>query len=147
MVTTTGSFITQMKLGALREQRSRLLHTYHDLQQEVARQPTEAGRLGILYEGLRQITFANQQLHPDVANLEPLLGRTDDGPISLETIAFWRERLEKELASGQLRAEIVYLFGSLLEEWASSTTERAETGAQREQLRATLVERLLHPTE
>jgi len=147
MVTTTGSFITQMKLGALREQRSRLLQTYHHLHQEVAREPTEAGRLGILYEGLRQITFANQQLHPDVANLELLLGRTDDGPISLETIAFWHERLEKELASGQLRTEIVYLFGSLLEEWASSTTERAETSAQREQLRATLVERLLHPTE
>jgi hypothetical protein len=136
-----------MKLRALREQRSRLLRTYHELRQQVAREPTEAGRLGVLYEGLRQITFANQQLHPDVANLEPLLGRADDGPIALETITFWRERLEKELATGQLRAEIVYLFGSLLEEWASGTTETAETSAQREQLRAALVERLLQPAE
>jgi hypothetical protein len=133
MVTTAGSFITQMKLRALREQRSRLLRTYHELRQQVAQEPTEAGRLGVLYEGLRQITFANQQLHADVTNLEPLLGRADDGSISLETIIFWRERLEKELASGQLRAEIVYLFGSLLEEWASGTTETAETSAQREQ--------------
>jgi len=44
MITTTDSFITQMKLRALREQRSRLLHTYHELRQQVAREPTEAGR-------------------------------------------------------------------------------------------------------
>lgn len=100
-----------------------------------------------MYEGLHQITFANRQLHADVANLEPLLGRADDGPIALETITFWRERLEKELATGQLRAEIVYLFGSLPEEWASGTTETAETSDQREQLRAALVERLLQPAE
>ena len=147
MVTTTDSFITQMKLRALREQRSRLLRTYHELHQEVAREPTEAGRLGVLYEGLRQITFANQQLHPDVANLEPLLERTDGEPTSMEMIIFWRERLEKELASGQLRAETVYLFGSLLEEWASGMAETTETSAQYKQLRATLVERLLQPAE
>jgi hypothetical protein len=44
MITTTDSFIAQMKLRALREQRSRLLHTYHELRQQVAREPTEAGR-------------------------------------------------------------------------------------------------------
>jgi hypothetical protein len=102
MVTTTDSFITQMKLRALREQRSRLLRAYHELRQEVALQPTDAGRLAVLYEGLRQVTCATQKLHPDVANLEPLLERTTGEPISQETIAFWRERLEKELTSGQL---------------------------------------------
>ena len=147
MVTTTDSFITQMKLRALREQRSRLLRAYHKLRQEVALQPTDAGRLAVLYEGLRQVTFAAHKLHPDVANLEPLLERTNGDPISRETIAFWRERLEKELTSGQLRSEIVYIFGSVLEEWASGTTETVETSSQREQLRAELVERLLRPVE
>jgi Reverse transcriptase (RNA-dependent DNA polymerase) len=147
MVTTTDSFITQMKLRALREQRSRLLRAYHELRQEVALQPTDAGRLEVLYEGLRQVTFATQQLHPDVANLEPLLERTNGEPISRETIAFWHERLEKELTSGQLRSEIVYIFGSVLEEWAAGTTETVETSSQREQLRAELVERLLRPAE
>jgi DnaJ-domain-containing protein 1 len=58
MVTTTDAFITQMKLRALREQRSRLLRTYHELRQEVAREPTEARRLEVLYEGCQgQLTF------------------------------------------------------------------------------------------
>ena len=147
MSTTTGSFITQMKLRALREQRSRLLQIYNELHQQVAREPAEVGRLGLLYEGLRRITCANRKLHPDVANLEPLLEQTGDEPTSLETIAFWRERLEQELTRGQLRAETGYLFGSLLEEWASGETETAEISVQHSQLRAALVERLLHLAE
>jgi hypothetical protein len=134
MSTTTDSFITQMKLRALREQCSRLLHTFDELHQEVAREPAEAGRLGVLYKGLRGITCANQKLHPDVANLEPLLEQTDGEPTSLETIAFWREHLEQELIRGQLRAEIGYLFGSVLEEWASGRVETAETNVQHKQL-------------
>ena len=147
MVTTNDYFITQMKLRALREQRSRLLHTYNELRQEVARQSTETRRLEVLYEGLRQITFANQKLHPDVANLEPMLEHTGGGPISTEAMTFWYERLEKELENGQLRSEIVYLFGSMLEERALASIETAETRSQHEQLRADLVERLLHPAE
>ena len=147
MSTTTGSFITQMKLRALREQRSRLLHLYQELQQEANREPTDAGSLGVLYEGLRHITCANRKLHPDVANLEPLLERTGDESISPETIVFWRERLEQELIRGQQRAEIGYLFGSVLEEWASTETETPETGEQQNQLCATLVERLRHAAE
>src|SRR5260370_5227350 len=103
MVTSTDSFITQMKLRALREQRSRLLRAYHKLRQEVAMQPTDAGRLEVLYEGLRQVTFATQKLHPDVANLEPLLERTTGEPISRGTIAFWRQRLERQVPHDQLR--------------------------------------------
>src|SRR5258706_4015488 len=93
MVMTSDAFISQMKLRALREQRSRLLHTYHELRQEVARQPDEARRLHIFYEGLRKISYANQPLHPDVVNLEPLLAGADDGSISLATIIFWCKRL------------------------------------------------------
>ena len=86
MVTTNEYFITQMKLRELREQRSRLLQTYNDLRQRVALEGTEVGRLRVLYDGLRQVTFANQQLHPDVANLEPLLGRSDS---ELEHLEEW----------------------------------------------------------
>lgn len=147
MITKNDAFITQMKLRALREQCSRLLQAYNELRQEVALEPTEAGRLGVLYQGLRQLIFANQKLHPNVANLEPLLEQTDGEPVSMETIIFWRERLEKELASGQLRSEMVSIFGSLLEEWASSATETAQTSSQSEQIQAELVERLLHPAK
>jgi hypothetical protein len=147
MVTTTDAFITQMKLRALREQRSRLLQTYHELRQEVARQSDEARRLRVFYEGLRNVSYANQQLHPEVANLEPLLAGADDGSISLETIIFWRKRLEQELTRGERRAEIVYLFGSLLEEWALGEAETVKISAQHKHIRTGLVERLLHPVE
>lgn len=147
MITKNDAFITQMKLRALREQCSRLLQAYNELRREVALEPTEAGRLGVLYQGLRQLIFANQKLHPNVANLEPLLEQTDGEPVSMETIIFWRERLEKELASGQLRSEMVSIFGSLLEEWASSVAETVQTSSQSEQIQAELVERLLHPAK
>jgi hypothetical protein len=127
MVTKNEYFITQMKLRELREQRNRLLRIYNELLQKVAQETIKSGRLRTLYEGLRQVTFANHSLHPDVANLEPLLGRSSSGLVTLETITFWRERLEKELATGQLRSEIVYIFGALLEEWASSPTETARS--------------------
>src|SRR5215471_14985435 len=147
MVTNNEYFITQVKLRALREQRSRLLHAYNELRQRVSLEETEAGRLRRLYEGLRQVTFAGQKLHADVANLEPLLDQTDGEPISLETIGFWRERLEKELANGQLRSEIVYLFGAVLEEWASEERASISPTPELEQLQAALVERLLQPAE
>jgi hypothetical protein len=146
MVTTHEYFITQMKLRELREQRSRLLQTYNDLRQRVALEGTEVGRLRVLYEGLRQVTFANQQLHPDVANLEPLLERSDGEPVAMETIAFWRERLEKELANGQLRSEIVYIFGAVLEEWAAQGRATTPANPEDEQVSAALVEPLLQPT-
>lgn len=132
MVTNNEYFITRVKLRALREQRSRLLHAYNELRQRVSLEGTEAGRLRLLYEGLRQVTFAGQKLHSDVANLKPLLERSDGEPVSLETIVFWRERLEKELANGQLRSEIVYLFGAVLEEWASEGRATSSPSVQLE---------------
>ncbi len=145
MVTKNEYFITHMKLRELREQRGKLLRTYGELYRNISLEQTEVGRLRVLYEGLRQVTFADQKLHPDVANLEPLLERADGEPISMEAIAFWRERLEKELAGGQLRSEIVYIFGAVLEEWASSGMATAQALSQREQLRANLIEHLLQP--
>lgn len=47
-----------------------------------------AERLLALYRGLQQITFANQSLHPDVANLEPLLLEMQTGAASSETAAW-----------------------------------------------------------
>jgi hypothetical protein len=147
MVTKNEHFITQMKLRELSIQRNRLSQAYNDLRQTVEQEPTETGRLRILFEGLRRITFANQKLHPDIANMEPLFEHTESEPISRETITFWRERLDKELSSGLLRSEIMYIFGALLEEWASAATStRPESSEESEQIQTALVERLLQPT-
>jgi len=104
MFTPTGHFITQMKFRELRAQREKALTAY------------DADRLRLLYRGLRSLTFAKQPLHPDVANLEPLLRELDTGHASSETIRFWIEQLRRELARGRMCAEIVYIFGALLEE-------------------------------
>ncbi|GCE16810.1 hypothetical protein [Dictyobacter kobayashii] len=147
MITSNEYFITQMKLRELREQRSRLTQAYTELRQQVDVTETETERLRTLYNGLRQLKFANQELHPDIANLEPLLDQADGQPVSAETLTFWRQRLEKELAGGQLRSEIVYVFGALLEEWAAGAPESAQTRAQREQEQRVQLERLLQPTQ
>lgn len=145
MVTTNNSFITQMKLRELREQRSRSMQAYTELRQQVAAAVSETEQLHFLYDGLRQLKFANQELHPDVANMEPLLDQDNGQAISVETLNFWRQQLEKELTGGQLRAEIIYVFGALLEEWATRTTESAQTRDQRVQQQKVLLERLLEP--
>jgi hypothetical protein len=138
MVTQSDHFITHMKLRELREQRTKLLQAYDELQQQLAQEPSEVGRLRLLYAGLRQITFSHHPLHPDIANLEPLLNDTPSDPAALETVSFWRTRLTQELANGQLRSEIVYLFGALLEEWtdynAAFPPARPENSEQRRTL-------------
>jgi Reverse transcriptase (RNA-dependent DNA polymerase) len=140
MVTRNEYFITQMKLRELREQRARLLSAYSELRQKSQNERDETQRLRMLYDDLQQIKFANQPLHPDVANLEPLLQGIDADQSSLETITFWRSRLEKELVSGRLRSEIVYIFGALLEEWASQATEETLSAAKSGENRASLLE-------
>lgn len=52
-----------------------------------------------------------------------------------ETVAFWRAQLTRAVAQGQLRAEIVYLFGALLEEQVAQrdqarTVDPAQTAAE-----------------
>jgi hypothetical protein len=140
MVTRNEYFITQMKLRELREQRARLLHAYNELSQKSQNERNEGQRLRMLYEGLQQIKFANQPLHPDVANLEPLLQGIDADRSSLETITFWRSRLEKELTSGRLRSEIIYIFGALLEEWASQAAGETPSAAKSDENHALLLE-------
>ena len=146
MVTKTDQFITQIKLRELREQRARLLAAYEALSHQASSAQTDAARLRVLYESLQQISFANQSLHPDVANLEPLLLEMETGAASQETIAFWRARLERELSSGRLRSEMVTIFGALLEEWAAHSDEKA---ADRESadIQAQLVAEITRPAE
>src|SRR5690242_14024968 len=73
--------------------------------------------------------FAKQPLHPDVGNLELILRQRDGSQASPGTLAFWRAELQRELGRGRLRADIVYLFGALLEEWTAGSGGSAESGA------------------
>src|SRR5262249_4560313 len=72
-------------------------------------------------------------------NLEPLLGENAIGRASAETITFWRTRLERELEQGRLRAEIVFLFGALLEEWAGQSGREAWSSPEQRAARAELL--------
>jgi hypothetical protein len=136
MFTPTEQFITQMKFRELRAQREKALTAYDFLEQELANVTNEAERLRILYRGLRNLTFAKQPLHPDVANLEPLLRELDSGEASPETVGFWRAQLEQELARGRICAEIVYIFGALLEE---RSLDNAQRGRGQEQAEAQVI--------
>jgi hypothetical protein len=122
-------FITQVKFGELREQRDKSLAAYDQLAREVTESHDDASRLRLLYTGLRGMQFAKQPLHPDVGNLELILDQGDDSQASSETLAFWRAELQRELSRGRLRADIVYLFGALLEEWTAGSGGNGEPGA------------------
>ena len=147
MVTRNEYFITQTKLRELREQRGKLLAAYDALSQQGTQEQTEAGRLRALYTGLQQIKFASYALHPDVSNLEPLLQEAESGQASLETISFWRARLEKELSNGRLRSEVVYLFGALLEEWALQQTSAPASETNDEETRRLIAQQADAPAE
>ncbi len=109
-------FIAQMKLQELQKQREQTLAVYAKLEQSLATLPSEREQLRQLYAQLRQLTFAHQPFHPEVANLEPLLDQ--HASPSPELISVWRAQLAQTLAQGQLRTEVVYLFGRVLEELA-----------------------------
>ena len=145
MVTRNEQFITQMKLRELREQRIHLLRTYAEIQQQAQNTTSEETRLRILYDGLRHITFAGQPLHPDVANLHLLLRTAQNDESTLETLIFWRRNLEQELEQGRLRAEIVYAFGALLEEWAVHYTTDMSPDPQAGQMQSTLLGLMTEP--
>lgn len=120
-------FITQVKFRELRQQRDKSLTAYDQLAREVAEVHDDASRLRLLYTGLRNMQFAKQPLHPDVGNLELILGQGSQA--SSGTLAFWRAELQRELSRGRQRADIVYLFGALLEEWTAGSEGNAESGA------------------
>src|SRR5262249_37919526 len=139
MFTASEQFITQMKLRELRAQRDSALAAYEQLAREAAEAHDDPTRLRLLYEGLRRLRFAKQPLHPDVANLEPLLREIALGRASAETTTFWRTRLERELEQGRLRAAIVYLFRALLEEWAGQSGRQPQPSAEQRTARAELL--------
>jgi hypothetical protein len=110
-------FVTHMKIEELRKQRDRLRAIYDELERHAGDAETEAEMLSRLYDGLRELKFAERPLHPDVANLNILLFEANNNADTPESVSFWRKRLERELAQGRLRTEFVYTFGALLEEF------------------------------
>lgn len=120
IMTKTEYLIAQMKLHELRQQRPRLLQTYAELEQQVKQLPDQEQQLRTLFTSLQKIKMAEIALHPDVANLEPLL---NDSYLSDETLSFWHAQLAKELPQGRLRSELIYIFGALLEEWVQEKSQ------------------------
>ena len=118
-MSSTLQFISQVKLGELRKQRTLLIDAYDRCMRDAAKgEPQE--RLRALYNCLRAIRCAGRQLHPDLVNLEILLNNSSP---SVEMLERWTKSLDKEAAAGRLRAEIVFLFGALLGEWGRSAEE------------------------
>jgi reverse transcriptase-like protein len=120
-------FITQVKFRELRDQRDKSLAAYDQLARAAANAHDDASRLRLLYAGLREMQFAKQPLHPDVGNLELILRQGDGSQASSGTLTFWRAELERELRRGRLRADIVYLFGALLEEWTAGSADSSDS--------------------
>lgn len=143
MSTSTIQFITQVKLAELRRQRALLLETYDRIAQ-AAGVGTPVQGLRALYDGLREVRVANKRLHPDLANIDLLLQGSAPSP---EIVAFWRRRLEAELATGRLRADIVYLFGALLGEWGDADASRETFLEERARAHDDLLAYILTPAE
>jgi hypothetical protein len=68
-----------MKFRELRAQRDTATEAYGALRRELAEAPDDASKVRVLYRRLRAMRFAKQPLHPDVANLEPLLRDLERG--------------------------------------------------------------------
>src|SRR5262245_3573244 len=143
MSTSTIQFISQVKLAELRRQRALLLEAYDRLGRECAGKSPGEG-LRTLLDGLRKIKVAGKPLHRDLDNLELLLQGTAPSP---EIVAFWRRRLETELATGRLRADIVYLFGALLGEWGDEGESRQDFLEERSQAHDALLRQATTPAE
>lgn len=137
------AFITRMKLAELSKQRDYLLTTCTTLSQANTDHQPSSVRLEQLYEGLKQIAFAGNSLHPDIASLHLLMDNIVKHPAASALVDFWLQRLEKEIGYGRNRAEAVYVFGALLEEW--SQAKGAEPGQQRDTLTAHLIEPIATP--
>jgi hypothetical protein len=139
MSNSTTQFITQMKLRELHRQRVQLRAAYQRLSEEAAQAREPGDRLRKLSDGLKELAFAGQPLHPEVVNLEILLAAVESGTLSPAVVSLWQERLAGELAAGQLRSEFVYLFGALLEEWARESSAAAHLVEESRQARQRLL--------
>lgn len=135
-------FITQTKLSALARQRDALLAQY-DVLLALARDENLESLAGI-YRGLKEIRVGQHLLHRDLPNIDALC-RSHAAPDSL--IAFWREQLLREVRRGQLRANIVYLFGAFLSEWESGDGATGPWQSEQQERQRQLVEDLLAPPE
>ncbi|GCE28983.1 hypothetical protein KDA_44670 [Dictyobacter alpinus] len=144
MITENEYLIAQMKLNELRRQRPRLARAYSELEQELKQTPETLQQLRLLFTKLQKITMAGIALHPDVANLEPLLNGLQ---LSEETITFWRSRLAKELPQGRLRSDLIYIFGALLEEWVHEKTQRTKPDLAETEISTRLLDAACQPTE
>jgi hypothetical protein len=142
MFNQSEQFIIQMKLRELRKQRSLLMSAYDRLDGELNEAANDTQRLHVLYNGLRRISFAGHQLHPEVANLEPVLYNAETAQPDSDTVTFWKEKLQKELATGRLRSEIVFIFAALLEEW---TQEETRANRESDRVRAELLTKATTP--
>src|SRR4051794_40922831 len=64
--------LAQIKLRETQRQRDRLRKQYDAIEARVARADTPLERLRALYQGLREVTFAQKPLHPGVRELDAL---------------------------------------------------------------------------
>ncbi|MBA3824452.1 MAG: hypothetical protein H0X24_11230 [Ktedonobacterales bacterium] len=103
---TSEPFITQMKLRELRRQRDKLMETYTAIEQRLAATPERSQAITILYEGLRDIAFAHNPLHPTVRQLDVLIHKLTTAQSSDDLLTFWLERLRQELATGHITGAI-----------------------------------------
>jgi hypothetical protein len=143
MLTEAERFITEMKLRELRRQRERLQSAYRQLEEKSETAPDDVTRLRLLYDGLREIKFADHPLHPDVANLDAVFHQIDSGhPLEENFLQFWLRRLRQELETGRSRSHFVYLFGTLLADWiqVAATESSFEPITVRQQLLSPLLE-------
>jgi hypothetical protein len=115
-----------IKLRETRRQRDRLQKQYDAIEARVARADSPLERLRALYQGLREVTFAQKALHPDVRELDALYLADELGEVPPELIADRTRFLERELAQGRMRAEFTYAFGRILSEWTEREPAEAD---------------------
>jgi hypothetical protein len=120
VIDATSRAVAQIKLRELHRQRDLLHEHYAALEKDAATAPDLRRRLDVLYQGLRTAKFAQQSLHPEVANLEALFLEAEQGAASPEQLRQCLDRLEREVAQGRLRADFSSLFGHLVEEWLAA---------------------------
>jgi hypothetical protein len=114
-----------IKLRETQRQRDRLQQQYDAIEQRVARADSALERLRALYQGLREVTFAQKALHPDVRQLDALYLADELGEVPPELITDRTRFLERELAQGRMRAEFTYAFGRILSEWTGRGADEA----------------------
>ncbi|HYT91646.1 MAG TPA: reverse transcriptase domain-containing protein [Gemmataceae bacterium] len=121
-----------IKLRETQRQRDRLQQQYDAIEQRVTSANSALERLRALYQGLREVTFAQKPLHPDVKQLDALYLADELGEVPPELIADRTRFLERELAQGRMRAEFTYAFGRILSEWTGRGANEAPALAESE---------------